>query len=229
MPFGDLVQLKVNQATAASVAATFDSAITEGNLIVAIVMTGASDITSVSNGTAFTEGIKCLNATEADACGVYWRIATASESTTTTFTPAASDEAAIILHEYEGPWNASPVDQTLDQGRQASGSTYAIASVTTTLADELAIAFCYTRSNDNRWNSTSWDNGFTDSANDNETDEFTTNKSIAMAYKKLTSAGAVGTTTYTLNITSLPAQGGIITFKKSGTDETILIPTGPLR
>jgi hypothetical protein len=178
-------------------------------------MTGDDDITGVATG--FSEALVVLTAgAYNDSVGCFYRIAGASEPTTVTMTSSGTDENAMIIKEYEGPWNASPLDQTLDEGVGDGVTTYPIASVTTTQADELAICFVYTRDDLNIYSNISWDNDFIYSAAaDNVADENTVLKSVHMAHKVLSSQGAVGTTTYTPNASSV-VNGGIATFMQEG-------------
>lgn len=221
MAFGAIIQqIKATANGVTSVGATFPSTPTDGNLIVAVHMTGAANSSGCSSsggsGGAFTSALAITNATESDESEVYYRIAGATEPTLVTATSGASDENAILLIEIEGPWEASPLDLAEAEARQASGTSYAMATANSTSQnDEVAVAVVYTRSSANGGasaGSLTWSNSF---VNDEVmSNEVTSNKSISCATKLLTATGTVSTTFGF--VSDAPAMGGIVTFKKQG-------------
>lgn len=216
MAFGDIIQRAegTNGSGTTTCTATFGGAITSGNLIVAIHMTGAASSSGVTNGDPLTLGLACANATESDWVGCYYRIADASEpSLTFTATSGASDENALLLLEIEGPWEASPVDINFDEGRHASATSYAIGTTgATSQNDEVAVAFVYGRSggtNNVDVTQTSWSDSFVEHATSAIRSDF---KEVVAATKLLTAAGTIDTTfTY---VDTCVSHGGVITFKK---------------
>ncbi len=211
MAFGDLVQsIKTNSSDgASSISATFDDTPTEGNRVVCWYMTGDGNGNKPTTGVgAWIEGVNPKNGTESDDCSIFSQIAGASEAKTVTCTSDSSDECAICIAEFEGPHDPT-ADLSNDDGRQASGTNYTCTGGgTTSQADELACAITYVRSDTgavyDSWNS------------------FTTAASLATAYKSLLGAYKVLTATGTISENvdwsggnSVPAQGGIVTFKKA--------------
>ena len=212
MAFGDIIQRKEDSNGAdVSLVVTFDSTPVSGNLLVAVHMTGAGSSDSCSSASgSYTSAIHWQNATELDAVRLWYRIAGASEATDVTATPSASDENGLLLLEIEGPWEASPVDQTTNPGRQASSTTYDCGTTgTLSQADEVAVAAVYTRSASNGTGD-SYSQSFVTNALSAITSSF---KSISLATKLLSATTAV-TTVCTFG-TSAVAQGGLVTFKKA--------------
>lgn len=214
MAFGDVIQTKQATGTGTSLSATFDSSITQGNLVVAICMTGDGTLNAPSG---YSTGVAVNNATESDACAAFFKVAGASESTTVTATSGSSDEYLIEIVEFEGPWEASPLDLSTANSRQASGTTYACSATgTTAQADELAIVICYTRLAGNS-SGDSWDSGYTLRTSGNST-----YKSMHSAFKVLTATGSVAST-LTFG-TSDVAMGGACSFKKQAAGGTTVTP-----
>ena len=213
MAFGDIIQRKEGANGAdVSLVVTFDSTPVSGNLLVAVHMTGdgSSDSCASASG-SYTSAIHWQNATELDAVRLWYRIAGASEATAVTATPSASDENVLLLLEIEGPWEASPVDQTTNPGRAASTTTYDCGTTgTLSQADEVAVATAYTRHSANGDFNVTYDNSF---VYDNGSMMVSPAKSLALATKLLSATTAV-TTTQTV-LTAAVTMGGIVTFKKA--------------
>lgn len=204
MAFGDIIQNpSPGSGSGTSITVNFASGPTEGNLLVACHMTGNAN--SIAP-TGWSEGVTITNATESDECGIYYKIAGASEGTGVTCTSDASDEHVLIIIEIEGPWESSPVDLAEAEARQASGTTYTCNPAgTTSQADEVAVALIYTRNDAN--STMSWSDSFVDRGVGTSS-----YKSAAAATKLLTATGSV-TTTGTYGNSDV-AQGGMVTFKK---------------
>lgn len=208
MPWPDEAQApKIAQSnSAATLSITFDSALTEGNLLVFCAGTGAANVSTTYAGAS--EALDINNTTEADRLKIFFKVLGASESTTVTITPSATDEAALWAVELEGPWESAPLDLAEAEARQASGTSYTLAPAgSTSQDDEVAVGFMYTRSQSNV---AAWSDSFIE-----KMDIFTSNKSWHVATKTLTTSAAV-----TVDVTygtSVAAMGGLVTFKQEVT------------
>ena len=214
MAFGDIIQRAElgEDIASATITKAFASTPVSGNLLVAIHMTGATSCDSCSSASgSYSSAFHWQNATDLDAARLWYRIAGASEATSVSAVASAVDEQGLLLLEIEGPWNAAPVDQTTDPGRQALGGfTYGCGTTgTTTQANEVAVAAMYSRSSANVDAAISFDNAF---VHDNAACVVSTFKSITAGTKLLSATGTV-TTTCTFG-TAAVTQGGIVTFKK---------------
>ena len=224
MAFGDIIQRAElgEDIGSATITKAFASTPVSGNLLVAIHMTGATSCDSCSSASgSYSSAFHWQNGTDLDAARLWYRIAGASEATSVSAVASAADEQGLLLLEIEGPWNAAPVDQTTDPGRQALGGlTYGCGTTgTTTQANEVAIAVMYSRSSANVDAAISFDNSF---VHDNAACVVSTFKSITVGTKLLSATGTV-TTTCTFG-TAAATQGGIVTFKKetAGTGAVII-------
>lgn len=204
MAFGDIIQnpgsAKSNSAT--SIAQTFASAPTSGNLLSCYHGTGHS---SRSNDAAYVEDLLIDNTVNGDVQGIDSREATGSDSLTVTCTTSASDEQFISIVEFEGPIPASRVDVAEATARQASGTSYTVSSVASRAQNsEIGIIGFYTR----------------DPANDPHTltnytslnTDSTTFKSWEHMYRVYTTTGTVSEGISYSN--SDPAMGGVVTYKE---------------
>ena len=209
MAFGDSIQKSTpTSGNGTDITSAFVSAPTEGNLMVMWAMTGDGTLNAPSG---WSTGVAVNNATEADSCAIFYKIAGAGEATSHTATSGASDEYAVLMEEIEGPWEVAPLDVSEAEARQASGTAYLLSpAASTTAADEVACGIVYSRQTSI---STTWDSGFT-----NVNTKNSSAKSVDAARKVLTAAGAVSTT-HTLAASSV-AMGGMATFKKQGAGTT---------
>jgi hypothetical protein len=150
------VQFKNNTADfASSVAATFDSNVTSGNLIVAILTAQGSDSTvgsAACNDTltnSYSTATSVVNATSEAATTasqhVFYAISGSGGSNTVTISGLSEAYVALTILEYSGMAAASVLDQAnkfrynyADHSFVAT-STYASGDVTTTQADALLI------------------------------------------------------------------------------------------
>ncbi|QQR77515.1 MAG: hypothetical protein IPJ67_05325 [Candidatus Moraniibacteriota bacterium] len=199
--FGDIVQTKQNGANSvSSITVTLDSAATAGNLLVCTHFTGDGNSTAPSG---FSEAVAVTDATNVDQGAIYYKIATGGE---TSITPGsgASDENAAVVIEIEGPFDASPLDQTATQAAASGTSAPSGTTGTTSQASEVAVAGITYRVNGP--NVSAWSNSFTEQGDVGSTYL----KGVAAATKTLTSTGTQSTTA---TIGSATYMGMIATFK----------------
>jgi hypothetical protein len=159
MAQGDIVQDKSGAATSGTtVGVTFDQTATDGNLLVAMVSTGADGIT--------TPGDWSIGRTHGSAndqwAGLYYKESDGSE-TALTVTCAGSEEHTLSFVEFEGPWQASPLDKVNSSDTYGTSVDNIDIGTTGTLseADEVACAFAWNWNGDGvgLW---SIDSGFTE-------------------------------------------------------------------
>ncbi|MBT8331843.1 MAG: hypothetical protein KJP06_05890, partial [Deltaproteobacteria bacterium] len=143
-----------NSNGATSVSATFDTAPTENNLLVAIVGNRDSS-TAPTTPSGWSVAISETGNTPGQV--IFYKIAGVSEpSTVTVSNYGTSTNLGIHIYEYSGISTSSPLDQTNSaNGNSATAST---GSITTTYADELLIAGLV--SNDREASFSSWANSF---------------------------------------------------------------------
>lgn len=217
MPFGDLIQS--NFATAASGIATVTfSAATAGNLLIFGVGRSAALAAGESWGTpAGWSNLPNTPAATGNVGGVfYYKIAAGGETTVSSAASLEPGNFTAIVVEIEGPFAASPLDQTAEDETnlatvvtsQASGTTG-----TTAQADELLLAFFASDSQANIDGSRTYSNSFTELY-------FPTHANTARAHAFIASrvVAATGTysTTFSCTDTGDEMYGAIATFKKSG-------------
>ena len=241
MAFGDITQSaeSYSSSSATTHVTTFGSTPASGALLVATHMTGATTSDGcASGGNEWTSSLAITNATESDETEIYHRIAEASEATEVTATASASDEHGLILIEFDGGtngWKAegSVLDVAEADARDASGTTFAIGPTAATAQNnEVGVAAVYTRSSSNAAD-TSWTNSY---VGDVSRVGKSSNKTIAVATKVLTTTGAQSTThTFTASTVS---QGGLVTYMEAsgggdGTDipwpAPVVPPTPPVQ
>jgi len=203
-----LVQAKnAVDVTATSITATFDSTPTQNNLLVSVL--GASGgIGTITQPTGWT----MVTGTPLDSAGnspnsggrpvaCAWKIAGAGESSAVTWS-GNSNAMSCSAIEVSGLVTSSPVDQVT----AAAFSNSVVSSLnlgttgTTTVANEVAIAFCVDAARTGQ----SLTNGFTLVDADGSR--------AIMGYKILSATGTVQTTAAWTSGTSTCA-GGIVTFK----------------
>jgi hypothetical protein len=205
MAFGDIVQSGEDDAgdsNSTSVSVTLGSTPTEGNLLVACHTTGATGSTGPSG---WSEAFALTFADDEGA--LYYKIAGVAESSTVTCTSSQNKSNGLYVVEFEGSWNATPLDVTATNGPTGSPSTLSTGTTAATAQnDEVAVAQF---SIDGVRTVTSWTNSFSERAD--LTAQF---KSLAVATKVLTSTGTVETTA-TFSSSPFEAYGGIATFKKA--------------
>lgn len=126
------VQKKKYAAPSASTShsVVFDSAPTQGNLLILCVVGDAI----VNTPSGWDQAVDSVNFTDT---GIYYKTAGASESTTITVSLSGSAKAVMLAYEYSGMTNA------LDKTASATSSASTIASGTTatiTVPDQLLVA-----------------------------------------------------------------------------------------
>lgn len=212
MAFGDLIQSPTATVqTATSVTVTLVTTAISGNLLVCIHFTGASDSTAP---TGFTEAVAVTDGGNADQGAIYYKI---SDGTETAVTPGsgASDENMAQVLEFEGPWDASPLDQTASSAVSTTQNPVSGTTGTTAVADEISVVGITARAGSQVVFS-SWLNSYTESA-----DIFTNFKNLGVSWKLLTATGT--TSSGATLIASLTAMGMIATFKKEAAGGGIVV------
>jgi hypothetical protein len=215
--FGAVVQSGTNtNPNAWSIAVTLGSTPTEGNLLLALHFTGDGNSIAPSG---FSEAVALTDSGNADQGAIYYKIAGAAESSTVTCTSGGgSDEHVLTVMEVEGPWNASPLDQTASAGPSSTSSRDTGTTGTTAQADEFAAVLITARHVGDFPETTAWSNGFVEQS-DGVSTSF---KYTSTATKTLLATGTV-TTTATLDGT-YTSMGGVATFKKQTGGATYPIP-----
>jgi len=205
MAFGDEIQAPIGASGYSTAPAkTFGSSTTSGNLLICWVLTGDSTLTEASG---WSVGVKPDNTTDGDVCAVFYKVSDGTE-TDVTCSSGSSDEWAIEIAEYEGPINATPVDLSYANARDAtppSSYTMDVNGGTTSIADEILVAVLYSRNV--ATNYTSWTNSFVE-----KTDRPASYKRLGGALRVVSSTGV-----YSTNATLATAQattiGGMVTFQ----------------
>jgi len=202
--YGDIIQNKDGESYDTSVTVTLDSTPTEGNLLVASHYTGAPDSSAPAG---FSEAVALTHVDDEGA--IYYKVAGAGESTSITAGASTTKNNMLNVLEIEGPWNATPLDQTASDGPNYSVSSQTSGTTSTTSqADEFAVALITV--DDVGKTLSGWTNSFVERS-DNGGPIY---KFAAVATRLLTSTGAYETTA-TISASSYAAVGGIATFKKS--------------
>lgn len=133
MAYGDITQSGTNtNNSASSIAVTLGSTPTEGGLLLALHFTGATDSIAPSG---FSEAVALTDGGNSDQGAIYYKIAGVAESSTVTCTSGASDEQMLTVFEIEGPWNATPLDQTASTG-PGTGATRSSGTTGSTSQDD---------------------------------------------------------------------------------------------
>jgi hypothetical protein len=125
------IQTAVGGGTVANITATYATAPTAGNLLVAVVATRASGTITAPSGWS-----TAVRQTGSPSQGIFYKIAGASELTTVSAsTTASGNGTGIHIYEYSGV-------TILDASASSSGTGTAVASgsLTTTTANNLVLA-----------------------------------------------------------------------------------------
>ena len=211
MAFGDIVQSKTNStASGTSIAVTFDSGVTAGNLILLWHHTGDGTGTA---GTGMSTALAMLNSPDADDGGLFYRVVITADGATWGADSSGADEHVLIGYEIEGSFAASPLDQTAyNPGNPvlapADNDLTTGTTGTTAQADEFAAAFVMSR--DAGQTIASLTNGFVDRGELTDTD-----KIVGAATKVLTATGTVETTWTFVSTPVDDYLSGVATFKKA--------------
>ena len=217
MAFGAIVQGPVSQASliqvvgsGTAVTATFDSAVTAGNLIVVVHFTGATDSQAYAG---MTEAVAVTDGTNADQGAIYFRVVQGGDGTTWGANSGGADEHGMLMWEIEGPFAASPLDVTaVNAGNPVTdpGTSFSTGTTATTAQND-EVAFAIVTSRNVFVDVSAWSNSFTGTLKAGMA-----NKVVVGGFKVLTATGTVETTaTLTLG-TGGGCMAGIATFKKAG-------------
>ena len=110
---------------------------TEGDLLIAAVVTDAKETVSPPGGENWTE-IDQDDGSNAVTLGVWWKLAEASESGSHQFTWGSSEECYAFMMRFTGHDATDPINDSLGQGGSNTSSPPSPA-VTTTVADCLVL------------------------------------------------------------------------------------------
>lgn len=150
MAFGDTVQTSpLGSSTSGEASATLSAGATAGNLLIFAVARATT--TAITGDWGTISGWTLGPASPADSgnmCGsLWWKIAAGSETTATTAMTGEAGSWTATITEYEGPFDATPLDVTAEDESHISATTVSKSSgttATTAQADALAIAvFCH--------------------------------------------------------------------------------------
>jgi len=204
--FGSIVQAKTGGTDDSpdEITLTFDQTATLGNLLVVIHFTGDANSNAPSG---YSEAVVMTDSGNTDEGAIYYKI---SDGTETLAVPGSdsTDEQMAIFYEIEGPFESSPLDQTIDAGPQDDDSAECGTTGTTSQNDEIAIAAVTIRSSSNEYD------GWSDSFTNMRVALSSVAKGVYGATKLLTVTGAVSTTLTMLD--TAVHMGSIATFKKEG-------------
>jgi hypothetical protein len=231
MAFGDTVQTKGGSASDASspwtVTLTFDATATSGNLL---VLVGSWDVVGTGYNTpagGWTAGPTIPVGTGNFNAATFWKISDGTEtSVIASLTGSGSSTVGAAFAEFEGPFAASPLDQSAESEAniatavtsQTSGTTG-----TTAQADELLLAlFACDRIafiEDGR----AYTNSFTEAA----ISQTGVNRAGGIIAKRVVAATGTYESTFSTTDTGDEMYGAIATFKKAsgGSPQTV----NPLR
>lgn len=215
MAFGDLVQSKNGiEATpspgATFITVTFDSAPTEGNLLVAFHYSGNGVVTEPSG---WSVAFWLTQPVDDDEGGMFYKVAGSSESSSVTVTCAAVNEHVMTIAEFEGPWNASPFDVESHSAYTVTSSPLSTGTTgTTAQADELLLYLATGRDDGAEpvGGGASWTGSPTQIALHE-----CQNKWLHCSYKLLTATGTQESTWSTTNSYGTGHHVGIAAFKKA--------------
>lgn len=203
---------KVGQASTASgtsLTATLGGAPTAGNLLICCANgdDARSGVPNVGSGRDYT-----LADGGVGFCGTYifYRVAQAGDSATTTYTIASSTSIEVAVYEYSGLLTSGVLDKTANSIPGASVGTLSTGTTaTTTQADELAVGLWGTFNNTS--DVTAYTNSFTEQF-DLSSSGSGTNDRLFTGVKILSATGAVeSTATFSTNANN--PVGVVATFK----------------
>lgn len=231
--FGDLVQTAVlDSSGSATVQTTFASGVTTGNLIVAVAYCADATLTVAGD---LLSAIQNDDATTDNGLEIGYRVVQSGDGDTWGFTQPSADQFALILREFEGPWEASPLDQT---GTTAHGADPSPQTVTaaggTAQADELVVAgwgFAEGVEQSSAVNAVS--DSFVSLLNEHNNLGTAFQISVATAFKVLTATGTPSTAATWLPNAGVNLRAGAVlaTFKKEagGAPAAVLSPPSFMR
>lgn len=215
MAWGDLVQYKTGtvpyDGTQTYISVTFDSAPTEGNLLVACHYSGNGYATQPSG---WSVAFKLTQPVNDDDGGLYYKIAGSSESSTVTATVASANEHIMLIAEFEGPWVSSPLDTEDHSDYAASDDPIYLTTSALSQADNLIVAMATGRD----WGAepiasgADFTSGFTDIALFESTNKF-----LDVDYKVISSSSAQSATWDAVAYFEPGQHAGIAVFMKGST------------
>jgi len=178
------------QSTSHSI--TFDSAITQNNLLILCVVADAVATTPAGWSVA-------TSAVDFTGSYIYYKVAGAGESTTVSITIGASSHCCIQGFEYSGCATSSPLDVFVSATAQGGGSSASPGTTSSTSqANELAVGLVGLGLGLVNVSVTAWDNSFVQENQIASTGTGTLVRS-AVATKTLSS---IGTVTYTTTLST---------------------------
>jgi hypothetical protein len=200
--FGAIIQSEFGVAYPDTSCSVSIAAAVAGNLLVCVHFTGSGDSQAP---TGFTEAISVTDppGSNDDQGAIYWKIAVGGETSVAPGSSTSDEHGAAVL-EIEGPWEASPVDQTGTNDVTTESTTSVSTDGATSQADEMAVVGITCREDADPMSG--WTAGFT------ETEDIDmAYKRLGVAYKLLTATGTITTQADHSNSASM---GMIATFKK---------------
>lgn len=146
------VQKARGQTNGASTTATFGSATTSGNLLVAIAYTNG--VQTGLSVTGWTQAVRTNYSGTASSIGIWYKVA---DGTETTVTSTGSTICRLHIAEYSGT-DAVPLDQ-VNSGTLNATTTVNTGTINTTVADEIIIVGAANTASST--GTRSWSNSFT--------------------------------------------------------------------
>jgi len=221
MAFGDIVQTVITEngdGTEDPASLSFGSTPTIGNLIILVMGCGDGPLAPSTAG--LLEAVENHDTGQDDACSINYRVVQSGDGVAWAVDLPSSDQYVGVLMEIEGPWEASPLDQTGTAAAADSQSTETVtAAGTTSQADEFVVAAVQYRALSGVGNVndvSSWSDSFVErgESENNEQSGVPTLKGINVATKLLTATGTPSTTA-TYATTAGRSFGLMATFKKA--------------
>lgn len=194
---------------------TFDSAPTQGNLLVVVYSSDGGGAAGPNGGWTPVTGTDGVLSADFTAVICWYKIAGASESSTISFTFASASNLAVTAYEYSGIAASSPVDKVAGNSPGSSTGTCATGTTaTTTQADELLIAGVgqTTAGGGTLRTIASWNNSFTAELHIASTGS-PVNTSISVASRIVSATGTYSSTATFSGGNSNHPSAGIVTFK----------------
>lgn len=214
MAFGDRTLVGQSAGSSTSPSHSFGGTATSGRLLVAgLIVDDGVDLTAIPTG--WSEAVHADNT----VVGTYqlYKISDGTE-TSISGTLASSQEWTILFAQYEGPFDATPLDVTTsnyESSNQSTGSTGTTG--TTAQNDELAVAIMGCQDGDAQDGTPgsaadSWTNSFADVTSHRQ-GSAVGDAGAYMGYRVLTATGTVETTC-DWNNTNSRSHNTVATYKK---------------
>lgn len=224
MAFGDTIQsVSANSTGVTSLAVPFTSA-TAGNLLVAAYSSSAAQ-TWGSDPSGWALLTQVTNAAGNMSSIWYYKIAAGGEtSVTATFDNGGSNIRGSVC-EFEGSFNATPLDKTAEDEGSISTAVTSMASgttATTSQADELLVAFFGGDAIQN----IDLSRGYTNSFTEEECETSPGGRAAVIIAKLVVASASTYTTTFSTTDTGDEMYGAIATFKKAASGYTLTLNAG---